>query len=301
MDTKPTGFEFQEEYDCGPFALSHALNLIGIPSEMEDMRVKSRYVAPKSFLGGMWKLIYDDNLGTDEKGIKSAIKKIGATKEEYHSDNPTEALIFIDNNLSKGYPIIMFVNYSQDYDDDGHWMVCAGKLDDYYVIIDSAPDGYEKIDFYDEEELLDRFVWYEEDYEEEDEWYYDIYLLAVKPNNTPSCVKNISKFCNELMSDEDLQEWWGFYLNDLLDISNYSFGNTEGKILLSEIIEKHQEKIFESISYWLEEIDEEYLEYEIENYKIVANAYEFSVPESAVEETILSFVCSLIGTCLYYN
>ncbi|GEM_PF-4191841 len=36
----------------------------------------------------------------------------------------------------------MSVNWDYDFGDDGHWMVCAGKYNNKYIVIDSAPDDY---------------------------------------------------------------------------------------------------------------------------------------------------------------
>ncbi len=102
-----------------------------------------------------------------------------------------------------------------------------------------------------------------------------------------------------LADDEYLQEWWGYYLNDLLDVCEYIYGIKKGHIQLSELIEIHYDSILEVISYWFEEIDEKDMEYELDNYIFVAAVYQLSIPESKREEALISFCSALIGALIY--
>lgn len=311
MKNEFLGFEYQPDIEgsCGAYSLGHTLNLIGVTNTIDDTKMKCRYVSPsesvmkkiKKVLGGNWTEILDPfgEVGTIESGINAGLKKSGCQPITLTTENSKNARIFIDKYLSLGYPIIMSVNWDYDEGDDGHWMVCAGKYKNKYVVVDSAPldDKTEIIDLYNWEELEDRFVWFEED--GDDDGYYEFNLIAAKSISSPSCVKQMNIIFPYLIEDEDLQEWWGYYLNDLLDVCEYNYGIKKGHIQLAELINMHYDSILESLCFWFEEIDEDDLEYEIGNYLLVAEAYQLSVPERKREEALISFSSALVGTLIY--
>jgi hypothetical protein len=311
MQNEFLGFEYQPDIEgsCGAYSLGHTLNLIGVPNTIDNTKMMCRYVSPsesvmktiKKVLGGKWIEIIDPlgEVGTEESGIKSGLKKSGCQPIILNTEHSKKARTFIDKNLSLGNPIIMSVNWDYNEEDLGHWMVCAGKYKNKYIVIDSAPleDDTEKIDLYNWVELEDRFVWFEED--DDEDGYYEFNLIAAKSSASPSCVKQMNNIFPYLIEDEDLQEWWGYYLNDLLDVSEYDYGINKGSIQLSELINKHYDSIIESLVFWFEEIDLDDLEYEIGNYILVAKAYQLSVPERKREEALISFTSALVGTLIY--
>lgn len=291
MENEFYGFNYQPDwYDldlggsCGVHSLSHALNLLGIPNTIDDIKIKCRYISIKD---GFF------SNGTDEKGIIAGIKKYGCNPIINDNYNVEKSKSFLEKNISLGYPVIMWVNWDEDEEDTGHWLVCGGRYKNKYVIIDSAPaeDETELIDLYTWEELKNRCVWYDN---EHDEGYYGFYFIAIESNQTPSCVKQMNKLFTSLSEDEDLREWWGYYLNDLLEVCDYNYG---GSIQISDLIKKHFNSVTQLLSFWFADIDENDLEYELNNYLIVAEAYKLSVNKK--EEALISISSSLAGTLIY--
>lgn len=313
MENEFLGFEYQPgiEGSCGAYSFGHSLNLVGIPNSIEGSKSKCKYVSPgksvkntiKKVSQGKWEEIFKPfgDVGTIESGIIAGLMKSSCTPLTLTTDNPKKARLFIDKNLSLGNPIIMSVNWEYDEGDDGHWMICAGKYKNKYVVIDSAPleEETEKIDLYNWAELKDRFMWFEEGGDEDG--YYEFNLIAAKPSASPSCVKQMNDVFPYLIEDEDLQEWWGYYLNDLLDVCEYNYGVKKGYVELSEIIKKNYDLITETICFWFDEIDAKNLEYEIGNYLLVSSAYQLAVPENKKEAALISFVSALSGTLIYLD
>lgn len=308
METEYLGFEGQPSWEgsCGAYSFGHTMNLLGIPTSIGRSKILCKYVSPKdSFVSKLeWEKLkkirsfYDlfDEVGTIESGLKSGIKRNHCVPISITTESGKEAKKFIEDNLSIGNPIILSVNWDYDFGDDGHWMVCAGKYNNKYIVIDSAPDDY-IVDLYSWPELEDRFVWFED--EEDEDGYYEFNLIAVEPNTSASCVKKMKDIFPELYDDEYLQEWWGYYLNDLIDVSENNFGIQKDSILLYDFLSKNFNKIVDNIVYWFADIKKKDLEYEFNNYLIVAKAYQFCIPVNKKEETIISFSSALIGAMLY--
>lgn len=293
MESEFYGFNYQPDwYDlnlggsCGVHSLSSALNLLGIPNIIDDTKIKCRYISPKNGF-------FTNDFGTDEKGIIAGIKKFGCNPVINDNYSPEQSKSFLEKNISLGFPVIIWVNWDEDEEDSGHWLVCGGKYKSKFVIIDSAPAASETeiIDLYTWEELKARCVWYDN---QEDEGYYGFYFIAIESRQTPSCVQQMDYIFTALSEDEDLQKWWGYYLNDLLEICDYKYG---GGIQLSEVIKKHYYTIIELLCYWFADIEEDDLEYELNNYLIVAKAYKLSVNKK--EEALISISSSLAGTLIY--
>ncbi len=308
METEYLGFEEQPSWEgsCGAYSFGHTMNLLGIPTSIGRSKILCKYVSPKdSFVSKLeWeklkkiRSLYDlfDEVGTIESGLREGIKRNHCIPISINTESRKEAKKFIEENLSDGNPIILSVNWDYDYEDDGHWMVCAGKYKNKYIIIDSAPEDY-IVDLYSWTELEDRFVWFED--EDDKDGYYEFNLIAVEPNSSSSCVKQMKGTFPELYNDEYLQEWWGYYLSDLIDVSENNFSAQNGSILLHDFLSNSFDKIVDNIVYWLSDIDKKDLEYELRNYLIVAKAYQFFIPANKNEEVLLSFSSALIGAMLY--
>ena len=308
MEKEYLGFEYQPNYggSCGVYSFGHALNLVGIPNLIDDSKHNVKFVSLfdsikinlrlKNLKKG-FNLIND--WGTLDGGIISGIKKSDCKPIQINTKNSEKAKKFINDNLIKGNPIIMSVNWDYDVNDGGHWAVCGGKSKNNYIVIDSAPvdANTDIISLYTWAELEDRFVWFKDAYD--NDGYYEFNLIAVESKSTPSCVKQMGSIIEDLLDDGDLQEWWGYYLNDLLAVCDYDFKAKSKSILLGNFIAQHEKTIVEIINYWFGDIDIEDLEYELNNYLIVAKAYQLTISENKKEAAILSFASALIGTLTY--
>ena len=181
-------FEYQSDsYSCGAHSVMNAARLLGIPISLNKAKklsnTKSYLDSAKIHLPPVKLIKYPVNsirkfieaVGTDEKGIKKGLKKLGLKFTELHSDSPEKFLKFL--NKQSG-PVIMLVNFSLKPSDTGHWVVCGLRNENKYEIIDSAPRTGKPRQWYSAKKLLRRFVWYDDKGEE----YYEFYGIAIIKN-----------------------------------------------------------------------------------------------------------------------
>ena len=181
-------FDFQQDnFSCGAHSVMNAARLLGISISLNKAKKLSN---TKSYLDSAKLHLPPTNLikfpvrsirkfieavGTDEKGIKRGLKKLGFSCTEFYSDNPDKFLKFLDKQSG---PVIMLVNFTLRSNDTGHWVVCGARSENNYEIIDSAPWTGKPRKYYPTKKLLNRFIWYDEDGEE----YYELYCIGVRKN-----------------------------------------------------------------------------------------------------------------------
>ncbi len=327
MDLYPLGFEKQKLFTmwaCGAYSFGHLLNLFAIPNYIDD-NIRTCQTIPHPISFKFW------NGGTSELSIKRALKRIGFKPKEYYEYYDALAKKAIDNYSNNNQPLIISV------DEDRHWMLLVKRYKDKYIIIDSGGSEHNTILLYKWETLRRRWKTECDDCEgDKVEWcaHCDGYgedetgycnkcegfgyirncrnckgsgfrFYAIVPSRTQIksindyALKNIDRYIKTLRNNYSLQEWWGYYLNDLLDISGYNFGNKKGHIPLAELFTKQYDSIIEALGFWFAEIDKDDLEYEIGNYVFVAKAYQLSIPERKREQALILFSSALISTLIY--
>lgn len=305
------GFEKQPstEGSCGAYSLGHALNLVGIPCSIRQVKKDCKYTSNLESLGKYLRDIFSTldgglppggpfvHVGTEDVGIKGGLNKYGCSTVYLSTKSENKAKGFIDNNLQKGFPVIMCVNTCREVDDTGHWFVCGGNYKSKYVIIDSYPDS-NVVTLYDWTKLKRRFYWIEEDEDGEEESFYQFDLIAVK-SKTSTCVGQMDKVFDRLNRNKYLQQWWGIYLSDLVSIADSGKINNPRMILLSKLLMDNYNHLVETIPYWLADISKSDLAYELKNYILVAEAYNFYVPEKKAQKILVSFTSAIIGELIY--
>lgn len=303
MSYRPLGFEYQPDYEgsCGAYALGHALNLIGITGEIDNFKNSSNYTSAKKSRDKhlSWYSIFhpvytyqtiNSDIGTSERGILSGIKKAGCVSTLVDNYSEIESQKLLDKYLVNGLPVILFANWNKNEEDDGHWYVCGGKSGGKYIIIDSSPLLTSKnvISLYTWDEIVRRSIVYTED-----ESYFQLYGFAVQPQGGVSVVPRLHMFLSQLFRDESLREWWGYYLEDL----RYIFDKTSADddiVNSKEFFTKYSSSFLENSSFWNPDVEKSRIKKELTNYAIVAEAYNFAISKSRLEEAIISFTAALI-------
>jgi ABC-type bacteriocin/lantibiotic exporter with double-glycine peptidase domain len=117
VDVIISGMNFQlRKGVCGPAAIVNSLRCFGV-------RVSQKRVIK---LAGT-----DEDTGTDEYGILSALTALGFSGTPYAGKTKTDALTWLTHALGSG-PVIICVN---NWD---HWVTVIAKSVDKYVVIDSS-------------------------------------------------------------------------------------------------------------------------------------------------------------------
>lgn len=105
---------------CGAAALQNALRAIG-------HRVGQRRLAIMANT--------DDNEGTDESGIITALHELGYGVDECKTKNRQEARMWLANRIIVGLPVITCV------DNWGHWVAAIGITGSRVIIADSSNEA----------------------------------------------------------------------------------------------------------------------------------------------------------------
>jgi len=306
----PVGFVDQfEDGTCGVYALAHLMNLLGSPAYIEDAELHTNFRSKSDSFKKHF-TVYDtifnfnwtktkilSGYGVKEKGMISAVQKLGWKPTPFKTLSEMEAQEFIDEKLRMKSPILLKVNYSKTLNDDGHWFVCGGIHKDKYIIIDSEPIASNKgiLSLYSWEELYRRNTWYNDEGK-----YFQFQAIGVESNSKISLMPKLFEYLGILQKNLTLQYWWGLYLADLVDI----FG-TKDKInnpySAEDFFKKYSGIIKENISYWIEKVETKSLIQELNNYRVVAVAYNMSFEKERLEEVLVGFTTALIGTLFFYQ
>lgn len=327
MSLYPLGFEKQNllsMWACGAYSFGHLLNLFSIPNYVDE-NIKTCKTIPHPLSFKFW------DGGTSEASIKIALKKVGFHPKEFFEYNENRIIKSIDFYSKKNQPLIISV------DNDNHWMLLVKKYKEKYIIIDSGGTESNTILLYKWETLKRRWRTECDDCEgDKVEWcsycdgygkdesgycnkckgygytkrcnscggtgfrYYGILPIHSKKENfNDNLLRNLEQHIISIKNNSNLQEWWGYYLNDLMEVSENNFGNQNKSILLYDLLFASYNKIVDNIVFWFVDIEKKNLENEFKNYLIVAKAYQFSIPINKKEETLISFSSALIGSMLY--
>ena len=309
-DDIPVGFASQpNDGSCGVYALAHLMNLLGKPCYINDAELytnfRSRYASLKKHFT-IYDAIFNFNwtktkifsgYGVKERGMISAISKLGWNPVPYGTLSESEAREFIDKQFKSNSPILLRVNYQRALDEDGHWLVCGGIHKDRYIIVDSDPIATNKgiLSLYSWEELYRRCTWYNNNGK-----FFKLNAIAVESNHALSLVPNLFEYLGILQKNLILQYWWGLYLSDLVDI--FETGNKiENPYNSEDFFKRYSGIIKQNVSYWLDEIETESLNRELNNYRVVAVAYNMSFDKKKLEKVLVGFTSALIGTLFYYQ
>ncbi len=267
----PTGFENQDDYEgiCGQRSLVHALLLNGIPVTQKDVH---------NFTGVPYWLA--NIKGTNEDEVKRGIRNAGCVPRVFSDTGELRARKSIDDLLLKNIPVIVY-SFSDD-----HWAVLAGKRGNSYYWIDSADD-----------ELYGVWSWTDiADWISDDDEYF---FIGVEPKDKTQLSHSIvGKFPKvyDMFDDDDLAEYWGYYLEDLSELFD-SPKDSKNSVSAKEFFDTYGGIILDSAGYYYIDTDEDYIEWELENYKKVAVSHNLSISNNKIVEAVsaLSAALTVIG------
>lgn len=306
----PVGFVDQyEDGSCGVYALAHLMNLLGNPSYIEDAKLyanfrsksesfKKHFTFYDAIFNYNWtKTKILSGYGVKERGIIGAVQKLGWKSTSFKTLSEMEAQEFMEQKLKMNSPILLRVNYSKTLNDDGHWFVCGGIQKDKYIIIDSEPIASNKgiLSLYSWEDLYRRNTWYNDEGK-----YFQFNAVSVESNNEINLVSRLSKYLGILQKNLTLQYWWGFYLADLVNIFEVK-EKAKNPYSAEDFFDKYSVVIKENVSYWMDEFETASIIQELNNYKVVAVAYNMSFEREKLDRVLVGFTSALIGTLYYYQ
>jgi len=191
-------------------------------------------------------------------------------------------------------------------DDATHWAVLAGKISKDYVLIDSGI-GQQVFSTYTRDSLLER-RWYALCDNCEGTGFregticdaclgscYERYGIVIDPGNHLSrhLQSNARTIIEALMGNHLLQEYWGYYLDDLTDVFDAHHG--AGSAPASDFFENHEEDILEAVSYWLIGVTKPEVRRELKHYRAVAESYPLYYRSAETARVLAHFQAAFMG------
>ncbi len=119
--------------------------------------------------------------------------------------------------------------------------------------------------------------------------YYGIGLSLPRDSEigTKAGLKHIEDFIEYLRDDVELQENWGFYLEDLTEIFELN-QKVSHMMSVTDFFDEYSEHIVEMVELWICD-SEYYIQDELDNYRFVAEFYDFKFPKSDIKEVLINF------------
>jgi len=241
------------QWQCGPFALKHALITLGIFAEERTITRLS---------GSHWWN------GTDEIQLGKAAKYFGCTMRMIRRHDPEQARREMVGFLRRGIPSLLCVY------EWGHWVTVVKAESGKFILLDSKDKAVLTIQTW--RELKNNWVFHEQD--EEDlkhfETIYDFHPVIPKFR-----VRSKAKFslarAKYLRRPENrgLSRFWDDYVADLLTICKPRTALSEKVISMGEFFRRHEQMILDQVDHWHGDINRREAERILKNMHFVADTY----------------------------
>ena len=224
------GFRAQPNvWQCGPYALRHALIMLGI-------RVDERKIT---------KVAGSDASGTDERSLARAARKFGCLLQEIRWKDPSDARRELTAFLRDGIPCLICVHQWK------HWVAVVKEEKGKFLLLDSEEAAVLTIVSWKELKTMWGFSTRSEEEPAQKEILFDLYPLS--PQFRVQVRANFSlRRARYLRRPEnrELAQQWDEYLEDLLRICKPRNPLSEHVVSLGEFLRRHEWMIVDQIVYW---------------------------------------------------
>lgn len=261
-------------WQCGPFALKHALAILGKFIDEKSLSRKARTTRG----------------GTDERMLSRAAKAVKTKLVEFRRSNDEAAYRALKKNLEKGLPCLICINQW------GHWVTIVGfnEREQRFVVLDSEKDPVVRLPSW--TELKRRWAYVEYLKSGERKEYYDLYV--VKPLFRVSTKANFSLSRARYLrrtSNASLAKYFDEYVTDMLNIARPRSTRSTGRhISMAEFLRRHRKMLVETVSFWHGTITVAQINRVLTNMQYVAETYGLVVREDEEKMTIASFAALLM-------
>lgn len=255
-------------YQCGPFALKHALVMLGVFKNEDEIGITA---------GSTWWA------GTDEMGLAKAAKKYNCKMKYFQSSNPDDARRALNKELQKGFPCILSVKNWE------HWLTVINYTRGRYVVIDSEDERVISINT--PQQILRAWR-----YKDPDEGIVSYDGYALHPNFK---VFTRAKFkldhAKKLMykDNEELAIKWDQYFNDLMNACRPRTKLTTNFITFSEFLRRNEKNLVTRVANWHGMPSYSEITKILYNMKFVAEVYDLIIPND-LEKRALIDISSLL-------
>ena len=270
-------------WQCGPFALKHALAIVG------------HFVDE----GSITRAARTTREGTDEKMLKRAAERFDCRLVEIRRFTEAAAFKALKTALVAGQPCMICINQW------GHWVTIVGfdPRSERFVVIDSEKDPVVRIPVW--SELKRRWVYNEYDREGKLKQFYDLYVL--RPRFRVQSKANFSIQRAQFLrrpGNATFVKHFDEYVSDLLNIAkpdpkravaHAKKNGSAAVISMAEFLRRHRKMLLETVQYWHGQTTEAQLRRVLANMRFVAETYGLVIRQEDEKRTIASFAALLMA------
>ncbi len=262
-------------WQCGPFAIKHALAIVGRFVDEESITRAARTTKE----------------GTDEKMLRRASERFDCRLIEVRKFEEEAAFRALKAALTTGRPCLICINQW------GHWVTIVGfdARSERFVVIDSEKDPVVRIPAW--SELKRRWVFNEYDRDGKLQQFYDLYVL--RPRFRVQSKANFSLKRAQFLrrpGNAHFIKHFDEYVSDLLNIArpgSTRVGHSE-TISMAEFLRRHRKMLLETVQYWHGQTTDAKLRRVLSNMRFVAETYGLVIRQGDEKRSIASFAALLM-------
>jgi hypothetical protein len=240
-------------WQCGPFALKHALIALGIFAEQGTI---TRIAGSKAAYG------------TDEVQLGRAARHYDCDLGMIRRHDPDSARHELLAYLRKGIPSLLCVY------DWSHWVTVVKAEAGKFIILDSRDEAVLTILSW--QELRNRWVYFEQDEYDKNHWerIYDLHPVVPQSRAKTKARFSIAR-ARFLRRPENraLALGWDQYLVDLMAIAKPRTLLSRKVFSLGEFLRRHEQMILDQVDYWHGAMDRKAAFKILQNMHFVADTY----------------------------
>ena len=265
------GFSTQpNRWQCGPFALKHALIMLGI---LADERAISK-------LSGANRLS-----GTNEIQLARAARRYDCDLQLERREDAAEARRLLVEYLRQGLPCLVCVY------EWSHWVTVVKEEHGRFILLDSRDDAVLVI--LNRKQLEYRWV-YHLDTDDGQRTLYDFH--PVIPRFRVQTRANVSlaraRFLRRA-ENRDFANQWDKYVEDLLAICRPRTPLSSNVISLGEFLRRHGDMLLDQVRYWHGWVERRHAAKVLANLRFVADTYGLIIHEED-EKRAIAGITSLL-------
>lgn len=240
-------------WQCGPFALKHALVTLGIFAEEGTI---TRIAGSRSASG------------TDEVQLARAAKYYRCNLEMIRRHDPESARTELMDYLRRGIPALLCIY------EWSHWVTVVKAERGKFILLDSRDAAVLTILSW--TELKNRWVYYQGDEYDENHWetLYDFHPVIPRFRVQSKAKFSITR-AHYLRRKENrnLARSWDQYVADLMTIAKPRTSLSRKVISLGEFLRRHEQMILSQVDYWHGGIHRQSALKVLNNMHLVADTY----------------------------
>ncbi len=261
------------KWQCGPFALKHALIMLGrIVNEDNLSRIA----------GANWWT------GSDEIKLGRAAKAYDCELRMIRRKDALRAHHALLLALRRGYPALLCV------DNWNHWITVVGAERDKIIYIDSRKAPVVNISNW--KQLKDRWIYV--DSEQQNPMKVEV-MFDLHPVIPKFRVRSKARFSLvrarylRRASNNGFASHWDEYFDDLSTICSPRTPRSPNGFPLGEFLRRHGAMIQEQISYWHGKVTPQQVKKILRNYQFVADTYDLVVRKEHEKKAIVAIATNL--------